>query len=209
MNNKLRINYLFNFFHIIVKSFFAFIVVLFILFTLCVAGYFLDLFINVKTGNYNHPLFGGYVIVSKSMVPTINVNDAILIKREKNNKYGVGDVITFRSTENNFEGYPITHRIIKREEVDGDKITYITKGDNNPIIDPDIVNNTDIYGKVLFVIPKLGYLKSFLAKPSNFLLCVLIPSLIVFVYDFSRILYILRKREYCWFLSFFFFVCEL
>ena len=93
MNSKLRINCLFNFFQIIVKSFFAFIVVLFILFTLCVAGYFLDLFINVKTGNYNHPLFGGYVIVSKSMVPTINVNDAILIKREKNNKYGVGDVI--------------------------------------------------------------------------------------------------------------------
>ena len=31
------------------------------------------------------PLLNAYVIVTESMVPTINVNDAIIVKRVKNN----------------------------------------------------------------------------------------------------------------------------
>lgn len=196
MNNKSDSKGIFDIFRIIGKSFGIMVVVFFVIFTLCVAGYFLDLFINVKTGNYNHPLFSGYVIVSQSMVPTINVNDAIVVKRENNDKYAVGDVITFQSEENNYEGYPITHRIIQKEEMAEKKSSYTTKGDNNAIVDPDRVYTDDIYGRVMFVIPKLGYFKSFLAKPSNFFLCVLIPALIVFIYDFSRIFNAMNKREY-------------
>ena len=196
MNNKSVLKQFFNFIHIIGKSFVIMLTISFTLLILCLAGYFLDLFINVKTGNYDHPLFSGYVIVSKSMVPSINVNDAIIVKRENNDKYSVGDVITFQSDENNYEGYPITHRIIKKEEVDEKKSSYITKGDNNDIADPDRVNTSDIYGKVMFIIPKLGYLKKFLAKPSNFFLCILFPSLIIFIYDFTRILNVMIKREY-------------
>ena len=196
MNNKSVLKQFFNFIHIIGKSFVIMLTISFALLILCLAGYFLDLFINVKTGNYDHPLFSGYVIVSKSMVPSINVNDAIIVKRENNDKYSVGDVITFQSDENNYEGYPITHRIIKKEEVDEKKSSYITKGDNNDIADPDRVNTSDIYGKVMFIIPKLGYLKKFLAKPSNFFLCILFPSLIIFIYDFTRILNVMIKREY-------------
>ena len=196
MNNKSDSKGIFDIFRIIGKSFGIMIVVFFVIFTLCVAGYFLDLFINVKTGNYNHPLFSGYVIVSQSMVPTINVNDAIVVKRVNNDKYAIGDVITFQSEENNYEGYPITHRIIQKEEMSEKESSYTTKGDNNSIADPDRVYTEDIYGRVMFVIPKLGYFKSFLAKPSNFFLCVLIPALIVFIYDFSRIFNAMNKREY-------------
>lgn len=195
-NNKVGFKNIFDFFHVLGKSFIIMIIIFFVIFGLCIAGYFLDLFINVKTGNYDYPLFSGYVIVSKSMVPTININDAIVVKRENNDKYGVGDVITFKSEDNNYEGYPITHRIIQKEELDEKQSSYITKGDNNVIADPDRVSTSDIYGKVMFVIPKLGYFKNFLAKPSNFFLCILIPSLIVFIYDFSRIFNAINKREY-------------
>ena len=196
MNKKSIFKNVFDIFHIIGKSFVIMIFVFFIIIALFVTGYFLDLFINVRSGNYTHPLFSGYVIVSKSMVPTININDAIVVKRENNDKYVVGDVITFQSEENNYEGYPITHRIIEKEEVDENQSSYITKGDNNAIVDPERVNTSDIYGRVMFVIPKLGYFKNFLARPSNFLLCVLIPSLSVFIYDFSRIFNVINKREY-------------
>ena len=195
-NNKSGSSNLFSIFHVVGKAFVIMIVVFFTVFALCVAGYFLDLFINVKSGNYEHPLFSGYVIVSRSMVPTINVNDAILVKRENNDKYDVGDVITFLSEENNYDGYPITHRIIQKELINEKQSSYTTKGDNNMIADPDRVMTSDIYGRVMFVIPKLGYLKNFLAKPSNFFLCVLIPTLIVFIYDFSRIINAMNKREY-------------
>ena len=65
-------------------------IIFFVIFGLCIAGYFLDLFINVKTGNYDYPLFSGYVIVSKSMVPTININDVLF---SGNNATGRGGAI--------------------------------------------------------------------------------------------------------------------
>lgn len=73
--------------------------------------------------------------------------------------YEVGDVIVYsvpglRS--------PVIHRIIKINP-DG---TYQTKGDNNPAQAPYeySVSEEQIHGKVIFVIPKLGYFKVLINK---------------------------------------------
>ena len=42
--------------------------------------YFGDLLISASKGAYKNPLFGAYIIVSPSMVPTIKKDDAIIIK---------------------------------------------------------------------------------------------------------------------------------
>ena len=149
--------------------------------------YFGDLFINVKTGNYKSPIFNGYVIVSQSMVPTININDAIVIKRESNDKYNVGDIISFFSTEYDKEGIIVTHRIINKSNFSSNNSNYRTKGDNNPVPDKKNVNTNNIYGKVFLIIPKLGYIQSFLSQPLHFALCILIPAGIVIIYDIVRI----------------------
>ena len=149
--------------------------------------YFGDLFINVKSGNYNNPLFGGYVIVSQSMVPTININDAIVIKREDNDSYDVGDIISFYSTEYDQDGNVITHRVVNKNNVTSTLSNYTTKGDNNPAPDRKGVLTSNIYGKVYLIIPKLGYLQSFLSNPLHFALCIIIPSGLVIIYDVIRI----------------------
>lgn len=68
-------------------------------------------------------------------------------------EYKVGDVIVYDAGQE----VPIIHRIIKINE-DG---TYQTKGDNNPGQYPYelSVSKEQIHGKVVFVIPKLGYVK--------------------------------------------------
>ena len=43
------------------------------------------------------------------MVPTIKVLDGIVVKRENN--FGMGDIITFDSTDASLAGKIITHRI--------------------------------------------------------------------------------------------------
>ena len=174
----------------------------FLIAILCVVGvsalvlscYYVDLLVNVKNGKESNPLFGAYVIVSPSMVPTINVNDAIVIKRIDNDKYNVGDIISFNSTDIRYSGLTVTHRIVEKKSNGNNNSIYTTKGDNNPVIDSAAVKTDAIYGKVLFKIPKLGVFQSFISKPSNFLLCILFPALIVLIYDGFRIYQSMSKR---------------
>ena len=174
----------------------------FLIAVLCVVGfsalifscYYVDLLVNVNNGNEKNPLFGAYVIVSPSMVPTIKVNDAIVIKRIDDDKYNVGDIITFNSSDVRYNGLTVTHRIVDKQEASVKSSIYTTKGDNNPVIDPTAVRTDAIYGKVLFKIPKLGYFQNFISKPSNFFICILVPALIVLIYDGFRIFKSFSRR---------------
>lgn len=157
--------------------------------------YFGDLFINVKSGNYKSPIFNGYVIVSPSMVPTININDAIVVKRQNNDKYNIGDIISFFSVEHDVNGNVITHRVVGKNQVSANDSNYITKGDNNPIPDRMSVNTTNIYGKVVFIIPHLGKLQQFLTKPINFIIAILLPAMIIIAFDVGRIFLSFKKSE--------------
>ena len=60
----------------------------------------------------------------------------------------------------------LIHRSFARL-VSGDQIYYLTKGDNNPVLDQEgsrfsLVSSKDVKGKVLLSIPYVGYLKLFL-----------------------------------------------
>jgi hypothetical protein len=72
--------------------------------------------------------------------------------------YKVGDVIVYDAGQS----APIIHRIIKIN-ADG---TYQTKGDNNPgqLQYESSVKKSQIQGKVIFVVPKLGWFKVIISK---------------------------------------------
>ena len=164
-----------------------------IILTTCIV-YYADFLINVKTGNYKQPLFSGYVVVTQSMVPTININDGILVKRQIGDNYNVGDIISFSSSDTDYYGETVTHRIVSKRSVGNNISNYVTKGDNNTVQDSVGVTTNDIYGKVMFVIPKLGQVQKFLEKPSNFLICFIIPIILVVTYDGYRIYQALSNR---------------
>ncbi len=187
-----KINYLV---HFITRAFLIAILGFMLLFVLIIAVYFGDLLLNINSSNHKNPLFGAYVIVSPSMVPTIMINDAIVIKRVDNDKYKIGDIITFVSSDSNYKGLTITHRVVDKLGVSDKNSIYTTKGDNNQVIDPATVSTRDIYGKVLFKIPKIGYIQDFFAKPINYFICLVIPAIIFVLYDSCRIIYVVLKRK--------------
>lgn len=164
---------------------------------ICLASviYFGDMFASISKGIYKNPLFGAYVIVSPSMVPTIKIDDAIVIKRVDNDKYKVGDIITFSSMDNNYLGKAVTHRIVDKKNYTSGESIYTTKGDNNAVVDATQVKTSDIYGKVLFKIPAVGTLEKLVARPSNFFLSLLIPTVIFIVYEMMRIVFMMSKRK--------------
>lgn len=153
-----------------------------------------DAVYNSSRGISKSPLLNAYVIVTESMVPTINVNDAIIVKRVKNNTLDIGDIITFSSNDIYFNGLTVTHRIVgKKLDVDGNYI-YRTKGDNNSLEDTALVDLDNIYGKVVLRLPKIGYVQGFVSTPLGFVLSILIPVLMVVYYEAWRIYKTIKQR---------------
>ncbi|MCD6247847.1 MAG: signal peptidase I [Hadesarchaea archaeon] len=66
----------------------------------------------------------------------------------------LGDVIVYNSEDSKI---PIVHRVVQIENLDGE-IFFTTKGDNPRILATEEVSFDNVIGKVVFVIPKLGYL---------------------------------------------------
>lgn len=101
------------------------------------------------------PTFFGiksFVIVSKSMEPTIMTGDAIFVKQIAEENLKVDDIISFKDGES-----VNTHRIIEIVENNGIK-RYRTKGDNNKKEDRDLVKYSQIEGKYEFRIKGFGKL---------------------------------------------------
>ncbi len=130
----------------------------------------------IITSNYN--IFGGYrsyLVQSGSMEPAIMTGDIIVINSQ--NVYAINDVVTFRDEENRI----VTHRLIESTEKDGNP-AFATKGDANRSQDFETINYGQILGKVVLVVPKLGYLVAFSKTMPGLIILILIPAF-MFVLD--------------------------
>lgn len=103
--------------------------------------------------------------ISGSMEPTLKIGDLLIIRgglkaEDIHASPNDGDIIIFHNP-NNQKDLPIVHRAIKKVQKDG-KWYFITKGDKNPFDDYRtfgwMVSEDHIIGKVIFVIPKVGYI---------------------------------------------------
>ncbi len=100
------------------------------------------------------------VVVSRSMEPTINVNDIIVVRAVDPQDIEVGDIIVFKNPMG--RDIPIVHRVVDIVELPTGDIGFITKGDNNPVKDPWVVSEEMVIGEVIYVIPQIGYLSRIL-----------------------------------------------
>lgn len=162
------------------------IIVILILIGILILLYFIDIKKRENKSEWVAPLYGAYVIVSGSMDPTIKVRDAIIIKRYDDQELKVGDIVTYRSEDPYFYGIMITHRIIDIEYANGQR-QYITKGDHNATRDRLPVKSNQIYGKVVMMIPKIGYIQTFLATSYGWVIAVVIPCLGIIIADIIKL----------------------
>ena len=167
------------------------IIVLLLLVGAVLLAYFIDF--KIRDSRIETPLYGAYVIISGSMEPIIKVKDAVVIRRVDEKDIKRGDVVTYRSLDEAFYGILITHRVVNIEEKNGEKV-YITKGDNNSTIDRTPVSFSQIQGKVVMRIPKIGYLKYFLVNSYGWIMAVVIPSLAVISYDIVKLFKTIKNK---------------
>ena len=118
------------------------------------------------------------VVLSGSMEPQIKTGSVVMTKPAS--EYAVGDIITFGPYSKTKA--PTTHRIT---EINNG--TYTTKGDANNAPDARQISQKDIIGKVMFDVPYLGYIISFVRKPLGFLLILIIPALVIVFDEIKKI----------------------
>lgn len=137
------------------------------------------------------PTIGGKCILtvqSDSMNPTFLEGDIIIGQRlteKEAAELKVDDIISYKTVINGVNVIN-THRIIEVREIDG-AVAYITKGDNektNPIADEGSVRVHHIVAKYTGSrIQGLGKVLSFLQQPTGFLVCIVLPLVLFFLYE--------------------------
>lgn len=116
-----------------------------------------------------------YAVTSESMKPRLHVNDIVIVKKGyENEEYKVGNIITFRNSNNEI----ITHRISEVVTAELER-AYITKGDNNSLEDGEVVRYDKIIGKVIYTMPKFGAIVNLLKNEWFFSGCIILLGLIV------------------------------
>lgn len=155
-----------------------------------------DIKLREAKGDFTPPKYNAYVVLTGSMLPTIQVKDIVVTKKVEEDKLKVGDIVTFLTPDQRFNGISITHRIIERyyNETDN-KYYYKTQGDNNNIADDVLISNDNIYGKVILKIPKLGYIQDLLASKSGLIIVIIIPCLAILSYDIVKVLKNVGKKS--------------
>lgn len=92
-------------------------------------------------------------VATGSMSPSIQVGDAVMVCRADPEDLKEGDVIQFRR-----DGSTVVHRIVEIKQTETGELGFITQGDSNNTPDSGLVTRDDLMGKVLFTIPKIGFL---------------------------------------------------
>ncbi len=175
-NTKDTMKYLMGF---VAKSMFISIISILTVIMIVALLFFGDILYNSRKGNNVVPLFGGYIIVTPSMVPTLQIQDAVVVKRSSVDDLKIGDIITFKSSDIRYNNLVITHRIVGAQKISTGDLVYRTKGDNNKLEDSALVTYNSVYGKVVLKIPRLGFVKVFLNKPVGFITLVIMPIILL------------------------------
>jgi signal peptidase len=142
-----------------------------------------------------NPPFGLYTIISPSMTPNIDVYDVVFVKKTNLDSLKVDDVITFYSTNAFFGNTPITHRIVEILDVPETGTMFRVKGDANEEADEEKVLPSNVIGKVLFRIPQLGKVQFFLASKTGWLIAILIPAIVILVYDVYKLIKLITAKN--------------
>lgn len=150
--------------------------------------YIADTKIRAAKGDFTPPKYNAYVVLTGSMIPEILPNDVVITKKTEGAKLKVGDIITFIPSDSRISNIIVTHRILnKYYDATTKKYTYQTKGDNNNTADFTLAEDQNVIGRVIFKIPKVGYIQTLLATRGGIIIAILIPALVILSYDIMKL----------------------
>ena len=117
------------------------------------------------------------VVVSGSMQPALEVGDIVIVQGMNATQIKEKDIIVFDLRENNYTTRTV-HRVVGIQILPNRTHVFTTKGDNNTSSDLTPVLGDQVYGRVIYRIPLLGYLALDPMLPLAIIIVALIITLI-------------------------------
>lgn len=143
--------------------------------------------ISVNTFNRNdRNLFGFrfYVVLSDSMTKTdFDAGDLVLTKEVDPTTLQEGDIIAYQSQNSENYGQTVTHKIRAKTTDPNGNPGFITYGTTTGVDDETVVTYPFILGKYQMALPKVGTFFQFLKTPQGYIICILIPFLLLIIYQ--------------------------
>ncbi|MFN3654637.1 MAG: signal peptidase I [Candidatus Nitrosotenuis sp.] len=120
-----------------------------------------------------------YVVSSGSMIPVLEVYDVLVVDgKVPFEDIQIGDIIVF----NRPSGHDrvIVHRVVAI--LDEEPKVIRTKGDANPVSIPGTdypITDDEYIGRVVYVIPQIGYVTRILTPPINYIIIAVIIGIMI------------------------------
>lgn len=125
-----------------------------------------------------------YIVLSDSMSATnFDAGDLVLVKEVDPTTLQEGDIIAYQSQNAENYGQTVTHKIrVKTTDANGNP-GFITYGTTTGVDDETVVTYPFILGKYQMALPKVGTFFQFLKTPQGYIVCILIPFLLLIIYQ--------------------------
>ena len=127
-------------------------------------------------------LFGykAFIVLSDSMSKTdFSAGDLVLIKEDEPSTLKEGDIISYTSRNTANYGETVTHKIRSLTTDANGEPGFITYGTTTDTDDETVVTYPYILGKYKSHIPKVGKFFQFLKTTPGYIVCILIPFLLL------------------------------
>jgi len=144
--------------------------------------------VSVNTFNRNdRNIFGyrAYIVLSDSMAATdFDAGDLVLVNSKVDpSTLQEGDIIAYQSQNAENYGATVTHKIRARTTDANGNPGFITYGTTTGVDDETVVTYPFILGKYQTALPKVGTFFQFLKTPQGYIVCILIPFLLLIIYQ--------------------------
>ena len=143
-------------------------------------------------------LFGykAFIVLSDSMSKTdFSAGDLVLVKDVDPSTLKEGDIIAYTSQNTSNYGETVTHKIRKLTTDANGEPGFITYGTTTDTDDETIVTYPYVIGKYKTSLPKVGKFFQFLKSTPGYIVCILVPFLILILIEGIRCIRLFRKYK--------------
>lgn len=135
-----------------------------------------------------------YVVQSDSMTPEFAAGDVIFSEEVNPEELVAGDIITFISRDSASYGQTITHCIREVTTYNGE-LAFITYGIATGVDDGTPAAASDVLGRYTFRIAGLGSFFEFLKSVPGYIVCILLPFLVIIGLQVANIVSAVRAAR--------------
>ena len=143
-------------------------------------------------------LFGykAFIVLSDSMSKTdFNAGDLVLVKEVDPATLKEGDIIAYTSQNTANYGETVTHKIRRLTTDANGEPGFITYGTTTDTDDETVVTYPYVLGKYQGHIPKVGTFFQFLKTTPGYIVCILLPFLLLILMEGIRCIRLFRKYK--------------